>query len=73
MSISRKFNALPGGPWITGSLGHPDPSFADAYVPWGESMGPRLDDRISGVFFLVFLFYGVTTALIVAGVAAIVV
>ena len=54
--------AFPGGPGITGPLGHPDPSFAAAYTPWGESMGPRLDDRISGVFWAAFLLFAWTAA-----------
>ena len=59
--------ALPGGPGITGGLGHPDPSFAAAYTPWGESMTPRLDDRISGVFWAAFLLFAWTAASIVSG------
>jgi len=59
--------ALPGGPGITGGLGHPDPSFATAYTPWGESMAPRLDDRISGVFWAAFLLFAWTAASIVSG------
>ena len=59
--------AFPGGPGITGPLGHPDPSFAAAYTPWGESMGPRLDDRISGVFWAAFLLFAWTAASIVSG------
>jgi ammonia channel protein AmtB len=59
--------AFPGGPGITGGLGHPDPSFAAAYTPWGESMGPRLDDRISGVFWAAFLLFSWTAASIVSG------
>ena len=59
--------ALPGGPGITGGIGHPDPSFAEAYTAWGESMGPRLDDRISGVFWAAFLLFAWTAASIVSG------
>ncbi len=59
--------AFPGGPGITGGLGHPDPSFAEAYTAWGESMGPRLDDRISGVFWAAFLLFAWTAASIVSG------
>ena len=59
--------AFPGGPGITGGLGHPDPSFAAAYTPWGESMVPRLDDRISGVFWAAFLLFAWTAASIVSG------
>jgi ammonia channel protein AmtB len=59
--------AFPGGPFITGGIGHPDPSFAEAYTPWGESMGPRLDDRISGVFWAAFLLFAWTAASIVSG------
>ena len=59
--------AFPGGPGITGGIGHPDPSFAEAYTPWGESMGPRLDDRISGVFWAAFLLFAWTAASIVSG------
>ena len=59
--------AFPGGPGITGGLGHPDPSFAAGYTPWGDSMGPRLDDRISGVFWAAFLLFAWTAASIVSG------
>ena len=59
--------AFPGGPWITGDLGHPIPSAAAGYTPWGESMGPRLDDRISGVFWAAFLLFSWTAASIVSG------
>ena len=59
--------AFPGGPGITGGLGHPNPSFAEGYTPWGKSMGPRLDDRISGVFFAAFLLFAWTAASIVSG------
>jgi ammonia channel protein AmtB len=59
--------AFPGGPGITGGIGHPDPSFAAAYTAWGESMGPRLDDRISGVFWAAFLLFAWTAASIVSG------
>lgn len=59
--------AFPGGPGITGGLGHPDPGVAAAYTPWGESMSPRLDDRISGVFWAAFLLFAWTAASIVSG------
>ena len=59
--------AFPGGPGITGGWGYPDPSVAAAYTPWGESMGPRLDDRISGVFWAAFLLFSWTAASIVSG------
>ena len=59
--------AFPGGPGITGPIGHPDPSVAAAYLPWGDSMGPRLDDRISGVFWAAFLLFAWTAASIVSG------
>jgi Amt family ammonium transporter len=59
--------AFPGGPWITGGIGHPVPETATAYLPWGESMGPRLDDRISGVFWAAFLLFSWTAASIVSG------
>ena len=59
--------AFAGGPGITGGLGHPDPSIAAAYTPWGESMGPRLDDRISGVCWAAFLLFAWTAASIVSG------
>ena len=59
--------AFAGGPGITGGLGHPDPSAAAGYTAWGESMGPRLDDRISGVFWAAFLLFAWTAASIVSG------
>ncbi len=59
--------AFAGGPGITGGIGHPAPEFAQAYYPWGESMGPRLDDRISGVFWAAFLLFAWTAASIVSG------
>ncbi len=59
--------AFPGGPGITGGLGHPDPSVAAAYTPWGERMGPRVDDRLSGVFWAAFLLFSWTAASIVSG------
>ncbi|MHC8508390.1 MAG: ammonium transporter [Rhodospirillales bacterium] len=59
--------AFAGGPGITGGIGHPNPDFATAYTPWGESMNPRLDDRISGVFWAAFLLFAWTAASIVSG------
>jgi Amt family ammonium transporter len=59
--------AFPGGPGITGGIGHPVPETAAAYLPWGESMVPRLDDRISGVFWAAFLLFSWTAASIVSG------
>ena len=59
--------AFAGGPGITGGIGHPDPSFAEASVPWSEGMGPRLDDRITGVFWAAFLLFAWTAASIVSG------
>jgi len=58
--------AVAGGPFITGGIGHPV-DFATGYTPWGESMGPRLDDRISGVFWAAFLLFAWTAASIVSG------
>ena len=59
--------AFAGGPGITGGIGHPDASFAEAATPWSESMGPRLDDRITGVFWAAFLLFAWTAASIVSG------
>ncbi|MBD87322.1 MAG: ammonium transporter [Rhodospirillaceae bacterium] len=59
--------AFAGGPGITGGIGHPAPDFAAYYVPWSDGMGPRLDDRISGVFFAAFLLFAWTAASIVSG------
>ncbi len=63
--------AFAGGPGITGGFGWPQEPYADsfaaAYTPWGESMGPRLDDRISGVFWAAFLLFAWTAASIVSG------
>ena len=59
--------AFAGGPGITGGIGHPVADFADASVPWSEGMGPRLDDRITGVFWAAFLLFAWTAASIVSG------
>ena len=59
--------AFAGGPGITGGIGHPAPDFAAYYVPWSDGMGPRLDDRISGVFWAAFLLFAWTAASIVSG------
>lgn len=59
--------AFAGGPGITGGIGHPDASFAEYYLPWGEGVGPRLDDRITGVFWAAFLLFAWTAASIVSG------
>ena len=59
--------AFPGGPGITGGYGHADPSFAAASLPWSEQLGPRLDDRITGVFWAAFLLFAWTAASIVSG------
>lgn len=63
--------AFPGGPGITGGLGYPSETYAESfaaiYTPWGESMAPRLDDRISGVFWAAFLLFAWTAASIVSG------
>ncbi len=58
--------AFAGGPGITGPIGHPV-DFASGYTPWSEGMGPRLDDRISGVFWAAFLLFAWTAASIVSG------
>ena len=59
--------AFAGGPGITGGIGHPDASFAEAATPWSEGMGPRVDDRITGVFWAAFLLFSWTAASIVSG------
>jgi ammonia channel protein AmtB len=59
--------AFAGGPGITGGLGHPTPDLLAYYAPWGDGMGPRLDDRISGVFWAAFLLFAWTAASIVSG------
>jgi Amt family ammonium transporter len=59
--------AFPGGPGITGGLGHPDPSFAEASLPWSPAMAPNLADRITGVFWAAFLLFSWTAASIVSG------
>ena len=58
--------AFAGGPGITGGIGHPV-DLASGYTPWSEGMGPRLDDRISGVFWAAFLLFAWTAASIVSG------
>lgn len=59
--------AFPGGPGITGGIGHPVADFAEAAKPWSEGMAPRLDDRITGVFWGAFLLFAWTAASIVSG------
>ncbi len=56
--------AFPNGPFITGGI---EWEAAAPYAPWGESMGPRLDDRITGVFWAAFLLFAWTAASIVSG------
>ena len=41
--------------------------YTGAAVPWSESMGTNLQDRISGVFWAAFLLFSWTTASIVSG------
>ncbi len=59
--------AFPGGPGITGGIGHPIPETATGYLPWGDGMNPNLGDRISGVFWAAFLLFSWTAASIVSG------
>ena len=60
--------AFPGGPGITGGgLADLTSDLATYNAPWSEGMGPRLDDRITGVFWAAFLLFAWTAASIVSG------
>ena len=60
--------AFPGGPGITGGgISDLTSDLAVAALPWSEGMGPRLDDRITGVFWAAFLLFSWTAASIVSG------
>lgn len=56
--------AFPNGPFITGGI---PTDFSDPNLPWSETMGPNLDDRITGVFWAAFLLFSWTAASIVSG------
>ena len=56
--------AFPYGPFITGGL---NLEAGKANLPWSESMGTNLGDRITGVFWAAFLLFSWTTASIVSG------
>jgi ammonia channel protein AmtB len=60
--------AFPGGPGITGGgIADLTSDLAMYNAPWSEGMGPRLDDRITGVFWAAFLLFAWTAASIVSG------
>ena len=56
--------AFPNGPFITGGI---PTDLSDPNLPWSETMGPNLDDRITGVFWAAFLLFSWTAASIVSG------
>ncbi len=56
--------AFPNGPFITGGI---PTDFSDPNLPWSETMGPNLSDRITGVFWAAFLLFSWTAASIVSG------
>lgn len=58
--------AFPNGPFIYNGLGLNLEAGA-ANLPWSESMGTNLDDRITGVFWAAFLLFSWTAASIVSG------
>ncbi|MEX2647403.1 MAG: ammonium transporter [Alphaproteobacteria bacterium] len=53
------------GPWITGPVA--ENALTAMSVPWSESMGVNMQDRINGVFWAAFLLFSWTTASIVSG------
>ena len=56
------YSAFINGPGITGPL-----EAAEASLPWSQTMGPNLQDHITGVFWAAFLLFSWTTASIVSG------
>jgi ammonia channel protein AmtB len=58
------YSAFPPGPGITGPL---NLEGAAIYEPWAKTMGPNLQDHITGVFWAAFLLFSWTTASIVSG------
>lgn len=56
--------AFPNGPFINGGL---DLASGEANLPWSETMGTNLGDRITGVFWAAFLLFSWTAASIVSG------
>lgn len=56
--------ALPNGPGITGGI---EWEAGAANTPWSETMGPHMQDRITGVFWAAFLLFSWTAASIVSG------
>lgn len=56
--------ALPNGPGITGGI---EWEAGSANTPWSQTMGPHMQDRITGVFWAAFLLFSWTAASIVSG------
>jgi len=56
--------ALPNGPGITGGI---EWEAGAANTPWSQTMGPHMQDRITGVFWAAFLLFSWTAASIVSG------
>lgn len=54
----------PNGPGITGGV---EWDAAKPNAPWADTMGPHLQDRITGVFWAAFLLFSWTAASIVSG------
>jgi ammonia channel protein AmtB len=61
--------AFPNGPFIYEGKGLilDGATGANQYLPWGEKMGPNLQDHITGVFWAAFLLFSWTAASIVSG------
>ena len=62
--------ALPNGPFMSDVAGNAGGIAWDAGVantPWSETMGPHMQDRITGVFWAAFLLFSWTAASIVSG------
>jgi ammonia channel protein AmtB len=58
------YTAFINGPGITGPL---NSEAAAASLPWSQTMGPNMQDHITGVFWAAFLLFSWTTASIVSG------
>jgi ammonia channel protein AmtB len=62
--------ALPNGPFLSDAVGNGggiDWGAGEGNTPWSETMGPHMQDRITGVFWAAFLLFSWTAASIVSG------